>query len=74
MDEQVEQAAPTPAPKPWMRPGEVAFELGIQRDGVGALPLDRMDVRSKGAKRPQWRYSRASVEKFKAQRTEAAGV
>jgi hypothetical protein len=60
------------ASRVWVRPGEVAAMLGVSRDSVLYLPIERIDVRGSGKSRPQWRYRRAGVEAFIATRTEHA--
>ncbi len=58
--------------KKYVRPFEAARLLGVGRDAVGGLGLERIDMRRPGAPRPQWRYLRAGIEAFIQKRTENA--
>jgi hypothetical protein len=52
----------------WVKPGKVAKYLDVSLEKVADLPLEKMDVRSVGDERPQWRYLWSSVLDLEAKR------
>lgn len=56
----------------YLRPCEAAEMLGIGRDSMSGLGLERIDMRQPGSPRPQWRYLRTGVEHFIVARTQNA--
>lgn len=56
----------------WMYPEETARAIGVHAGELPALPIERIDNRKPGAKKPVYRYRRTSVRDYLASRIEPA--
>jgi histone H3/H4 len=56
----------------WMYPEETARAIGVHAGELPSLPIERIDNRKPGARKPVYRYRRTSVQAYLASRTEPA--